>query len=160
MTWNPIIGELISVCFRKKALKVSKGRRGWEWRLQEKGFESFKEKKRLGMEVLLAHGGFSSDFPLLVDNMLRHGVSRGYMYARPRLGDTFKLCLKLQEKGFESFKAKKKLGMEGLHEIIFPGQKFEIRSAILCVRGPKSLRKKIELDPGNIEIASATSKFQ
>jgi hypothetical protein len=39
----------------------------------------------------------------------------------------FFFSFQLQENGFESFKGKKKLGMEELHEIIFPGQKFEGR---------------------------------
>ena len=34
-----------------------------------------------------------------------------------------------------------------------------LRSAILCVRGSRTLRKKINIDVGNIEIASATSKL-
>jgi hypothetical protein len=32
-----------------------------------------------------------------------------------------------------------------------------LRSAILCVRGSRSLRKKYDVDAGNIEIDSATS---
>jgi hypothetical protein len=34
-----------------------------------------------------------------------------------------------------------------------------LRSAILCVRGSRSLRKKQTFDAGNIEIASATTKL-
>ncbi|XP_028408623.1 uncharacterized protein LOC114531168 [Dendronephthya gigantea] len=89
------------------------------------------KQQKMFYPVLLAHGGNRSDFPMLVDNISRHKASSGYLYPRLRVGDTYQLCVKLQENGLPIFDKQTKLGMEGLHKLFFPGEDFKDRHSAL-----------------------------
>lgn len=143
----------------------------FDW-ISERLDQATKERGVQCTPVLVAHGGLSLDFPMLMAEVERLGggyrtVFSHVLYQRIEtlnlhFGDTYTVCKSLKEKEDPVMKGIERLGQQKLYQTFFPGEEYRPHRAL---RDAQALRRLFTESPlsnhlGELEMKSPLEAYK